>query len=98
MAPVRAAEPWREPPPHPRSTYVRRSQDPLTGQAEVGDAELSWGEGLVAPHANGLPPSEGGQYMPKCLPVELHGQSLTPRPNRTPPGQARGYAGERVAR
>lgn len=98
MAGVHAPEPWREPPPYSPPPRYRRSQDPLTGQAETGDTELSWGEGLVAPHANGLPPSVGGQYMPKCPPVELHGASLTPRPKRTPRGEARGYPGESVTR
>lgn len=97
MAGVHASEPWREPPPRKKQFYAS-SRDPLTGQAETGDTEMSWGEGLVAPHANGLPPSHGGQYMPKCPPVELHGLSLTPRQKRRPPTEARGYPGDPVAR
>ncbi|SRX95091.1 hypothetical protein MSP7336_03355 [Mycobacterium shimoidei] len=102
--PVRAPEPWREPPSAyeryeqwQRRPRVRRSRDPLTGQAEVGDTELSWGEGLVAPHANGLPPSMGGQYMPKAPAVEpLPGSGGVgpPRQRWRPRSEARGYPGE----
>lgn len=97
MAGIHAPEPWREPPPRQRKFYAS-SRDPLSGQAETGNTEISWGEGLMAPHANGQPPSKGGQYMPKCPPVELHGLSLTPRQKRRPPNEARGYPGNQVAR
>jgi hypothetical protein len=42
------------------------------------------------------PPSEGGIYTPKCPPVELRGNSLTPRQVRRPPGEARGCPGDRI--
>lgn len=94
---IHAPEPWREPPPPPPQRY-RTSGDPLRGQADTGDTEMSWGAGLVAPHANGLPPSLGGQYMPKCPPVDLYGLSLTPQQKRRPPNEACGYPGNQLAR
>ncbi len=48
------------------------------------------------PSLNGRPPIEGGMYTPKCPPVELRGNSLTPRQKRRPRGEARGYPGERI--
>lgn len=100
MSPVRAPEPYRDPPPYtlPRQ---RRSVDPLTGQAETGDTELSWGEGLVAPHANGLPPSMGGQYMPKCPRVDAPRNAYgvgAPHQHRRSSDELHGYAGEQVGR
>jgi hypothetical protein len=82
-------EPWREQPPPRR---YRRPRDP-TATAEAG--ELDWGPGLVPGHNNGKPPSEGGMYLPKCPPVELYGNSLTPRQQRRPKGEMRGYPGDR---
>jgi hypothetical protein len=59
---------------------------------------MSWGPGLVRPHLNGRPTSEGGIYMAKCPGVELRGKSLTPRQQRRPKGEVRGYPGKQVAR
>jgi hypothetical protein len=57
---------------------------------------MDWGPGLVPQHANGLPPGEGGMYLPKCPAVELRGMSLTPRETRRPRDEVKGYPGERI--
>jgi hypothetical protein len=88
-----APEPWREPQPTPRPPKAR---DPEA--CNPGESEMSWGPGLVPVHANGRPPSEGGMYMPKCPLVELRSNTLTPRQQRRPKGEAKGYPGDRVAR
>ena len=80
---------------HYRGRTVQRGT-PTTAQAAhqqpvPGDAEFGFGPGLVAPHLNGRPPSEGGIYMPKCPPVHENGKQKP-----IPRGQARGYPGERV--
>jgi hypothetical protein len=99
MPGVFAPEPWREPPPRPPEPPRGRSRDPLSGQAETGDTEMSWGEGLIAPHANGRPPSEGGQYLPRCPRVDPPTYGVgPPRQHRRPRGEVRGYPGEIVAR
>lgn len=99
MAGVFAPEPLRDPPPYRESTRYRYPRDPLSGQAETGDTEMSWGEGLVAPHANGTAPRDGGQYMPKCPRVDPPRSGVgRPRQHRSPRGEARGYPGDRIAR
>jgi hypothetical protein len=95
-----APEPWRDPPP-PEPPRRRPSDPHLLARDRVGtdqSTEFGFGPGLVAPHLNGRPPSEGGVYMPKAPRVELVGQSLRPRQKRRPHGDARGYPGEQVAR
>jgi hypothetical protein len=89
---IYAPEPYLDPPPRPRRRRIR-PRDP-SDPSEAG--EMDWGPGLIPRHANGRPPSEGGQYMPKCPPVELPGMSLTPRQQRRPKGEVKGYPGERV--
>ena len=93
-----APEPWREQPAS--RTPHAYPQDPFTLARDKRHqvTEFGWGAGLVAPHANGRPPSEGGIYLPKAPPVELPGQSLTPRQKHRPPGEVRGYPGDRAAR
>jgi hypothetical protein len=88
MAGVFAPEPWRDPPPYPPPpTRYRESRDPFTGQAETGDTELSRGEGLVAPHANGTAPADGGQYMPRCPRVDPPRYGVgAPRQHQSPRG------------
>jgi hypothetical protein len=87
---IYAPEPWREQPPTPRHRPPRDPCDP----ADAG--EMDWGPGLMPRHTNGRPPSEGGQYMPKCPPVELRGVSLTPRQKHRPKGEVKGYPGEPI--
>ncbi|WND55589.1 MULTISPECIES: hypothetical protein [Mycolicibacterium] len=96
-----APEPWREeePPPLPA---LRRPADPNRlardkTQAET-ETEFGWGSGLVPPHLNGRPPSEGGVYRPKAPPVELVEGSPIPREQRRPRGEVRGHPGEQIAR
>jgi hypothetical protein len=97
MAGVSAPEPWRDPPLWPTRTRWRSPRDPLSGQAETGGTEMSWGEGLVAPHANGMAPTDGGQYMPRAPRVDPPRCGVgAPRPHRSPRGEARGYPGDRI--
>ena len=96
-----APEPWREVPPPPEPRRRKPSNPLLLARDKVGTdqtTEFGYGPGLVAPHLNGAPPSEGGIYMPKCPRVELRGNSLTPRQKRPPRGEAKGYPGDPVAR
>jgi hypothetical protein len=87
-----APEPWRDvPPPKPPTGKAR---DPLARYAaNTEPSEFGFGPGLVPPCYNGLPPSEGGVYMPKCPPVDERGRQL-PRKH----SEARGYPGDQVAR
>jgi hypothetical protein len=85
-------EPWRDVPPPPRR--VGNARDPLARYAENTEpSEFGFGPGLVAPCYNGLPPSDGGMYMPKAPPVDEHGRQLPRKPT-----EARGYPGDQVAR
>lgn len=80
-----APEPWRDVPPP--SQPVRKARDPLARYAaNTEPSEFGFGPGLVAPPYNGLPPSEGGVYMPKAPPVDEYGRQLPRKPT-----QARGY-------
>jgi hypothetical protein len=81
-----APEPWRDVPAAPIPT--RRPRDPAE---TTGESELSWGPGLVPPKYNGRPPSGGGQYMPKCPPVELAVGAVQPREKRIPRDAIKGY-------
>jgi hypothetical protein len=62
------------------------------------ETEMSWGPGMVAHYNNGRPPSEHGQYMPKCPEERLPWWGLTPYQKPRPPGEVRGYPGEQIAR
>ena len=82
----------------------RRPVDPLLygRDKQNQNSEFGFGAGLVPQHLNGLPPSEGGVYMPKCPPVDV-GPILSPGTNqvipyqpRRPRREARGYPGERI--
>jgi hypothetical protein len=87
-----APEPWRDVPPPPRS--VRKARDPLAHYAENTEpSEFGFGPGLVPQMYNGLPPSDGGMYMPKAPPVDESGRQLPRKPT-----EARGYPGDPVAR
>ncbi|WIM89321.1 hypothetical protein PT015_07725 [Candidatus Mycobacterium wuenschmannii] len=93
-----APEPWREPSPW-RPEPQRRPRNPLNYQHETGDTELSWGEGLVPPHANGEPPSELGQYMPRAPRLDPPSYGVgRPRQHRRPRNEVRGCPGNRIAR
>ena len=86
-----------EPQPPRRS---RLSRDPFEHDPNNQKTEFGYGPGLVPKHLNGLPPSHGGVYMPKCPRVEL-GQpspdlSVIPKQVKRPRGEARGYPGDRV--
>lgn len=96
---------WPEPyPDPPLSAPVRRraAQDPLLlARDRTGDqsTEFSYVPGPVAPHLNGLPPSEGGAYMPRSPRVDPPTNGIgRPRQHRRSPSEARGYPGEQVAR
>jgi hypothetical protein len=95
-----APEPWREVSAPPRPT--RRPVNPWLLDRQKSqrntETEMGFGKGLVAPHLNGRPPSEGGLYLGTSPRVELPEGSLTPRQVRRPKGEARGYPGEQVAR
>ena len=90
-----APEPWREQ-PLPKPKYKDRHP-----YERPGESELSWGDGLVAPHLNGLPPSEGGLYMPKAPRVDPPRNEYgvgVPRQHPRPDHEARGYPGDEVVR
>lgn len=89
---ISAPEPWREQPPRP--PIYRRNPDSPDHSAEHG--EFDWGPGLVPPHANGAPLSEGGMYLPKCPEVELPPGRFRPREKRLPRNVVRGDSGYRV--
>jgi hypothetical protein len=86
-----APEPWREPPKH----CEEKVRPDL--YAKQGGSELGWGDGLVAPMYNGLPPGYGGIYMPKAprLDPTCSGVGI-PREHKRPEHEAKGYPGERV--
>lgn len=87
-----APEPWRDVPALPRP--ARKARDPLARYAaNTEPSEFGFGPGLVPPCYNGLPPSQGGVYMPKAPPVDEHGRQLPRKPT-----EARGYPGDQVAR
>ncbi|MCW2685451.1 MAG: hypothetical protein JWR37_341 [Mycobacterium sp.] len=88
-----APEPWRDQPaPYVPPRRAPQNPNQLARDKRNQETEMGHGAGLVAPHANGRPPSEGGVYMPKCPPVDAYGRQL---PRRR--GEARGYPGEIVA-
>ena len=96
-----APEPWRDRPPAPPPR--RRPQDPHLFARDKANTdqstEFGFGPGLVPPHLNGRPPSEGGVYMPKCPRVDPPPSGIgSPRQHRRPRGEASGYPGEQVAR
>jgi hypothetical protein len=95
-----APEPWRDPPPAAPPRQL--AQDPhVLACDQTGDqsTEFSFGPGPAAPHLNGRPPSEGGIYMPRSPRVDPPASRVgRPRQHRRPPGEARGDAGEQVAR
>ena len=96
-----APEPYKDPPPEP--PWRRRgAQDPLLLDCQqTGDqsTEFGYGAGLVAPHLNGAPPSEGGVYMPKAPRVDPPRSGVgLPRQHKRPKGEARGYPGDVIAR
>lgn len=93
-----APEPWREVPPTP-SDRRRGPQNPQVLARDQGraDTEFGYGAGLVAPHLNGAPPSEGGIYMGKSPRVDPPASGFgPPRQHRRPRGEAKGYPGEKV--
>ena len=61
------------------------------------ESEMGWGPGLVPHVLNGRPPSEGGQYLPKCPEVRLPWYGLTPYQKPRPAGEVFGYPGDQVA-
>jgi hypothetical protein len=87
-----APEPWREldPPPGPWVPGYRFKDNNV-------ESELSWGPGLIPHYLNYQPPSQHGQYMPKCPRTELRGFSLTPVQKIRPPDEVKGYAGDQIA-
>jgi hypothetical protein len=90
-------EPYRDPPPAAR--WRRRSfQDPhLLACEQTGDqsTEFGYGPGLVAPHLNGEPPSDGGVYMPRAPRVDPPPTGVgQPRQHKRPKGEVRGYPGD----
>ena len=94
-----APEPWREVPP-PQTDRRRGPQDPLllARDQRHTDTEFSYGAGLVAPHLNGAPPSEGGIYMGRAPRVDPPPSGVgPPRKHRRPRGEVRGYPGDHVA-
>ncbi|BBZ29478.1 hypothetical protein MMAD_37730 [Mycolicibacterium madagascariense] len=61
--------------------------------------EFSFGPGPVAPHLNGRRPEDGGLYRPRAPRVEPPpGGVGAPQPHRRPRNEARGAAGDRLAR
>jgi hypothetical protein len=94
---VTAPEPYRD--PVPVDWWQRGSADyrePLhLSYEQPGESEFGYGGGLCPRIYNGLPPSQGGVYMPKCPRVELRSpESLRPRQVRRKRGEARGYPGD----
>ena len=88
-----APEPYKDVPPPP-GPPVRKARDPLARYAaNTEPSEFGFGPGLVPQMYNGLPPSQGGVYMPKAPPVDESGRQLPRKPT-----EARGYPGDRVAR
>ena len=74
-----APEPWRDV-PQPTAT-TRKARDPLAKYAENTEpSEFGFGPGLVPQIYNGLPPSDGGAYMPKAPPVDESGRQLPRKP------------------
>lgn len=97
---VRAPEPWREVPPEPAP---RRAQNPHILEREQTlrqqETELGFGGGLVAPHLNGAPPSEGGIYLGRTPRVDPPPSGIgAPRQHRRRRNEVRGYPGDRVVR
>ena len=92
-----APEPWRERPTPPPPPAYPHDLLTLARDKRREVSEFSWGPGLVPLYANSSPPSEGGMYLPKCPPVELRPNSLTPRQQRRPRGEVRRYPGEQIA-
>jgi hypothetical protein len=88
---IHAYEPYLDQPPPPPRRAPRDPNEP------PGDSELSWGPGLIPPHANGQPPSRGGMYQGKAPRVELPEGHLRPRQVKPRRGELRGYPGRRIA-
>lgn len=96
---VRAPEPWREAPAQPAP---RRAQNPHSLESEQThrqqETELGFGGGLVAPHLNGTPRSEGGIYLGRSPRVDPPASGVgVPRQHRRPRNEVRGYPGDPVA-
>jgi hypothetical protein len=98
-----AAQPYRDPTYPPRQ---RRSVDPLLYARDKQDqnSEFGFGAGLVPQHLNGVPPSQGGVYMPRCPAVDVgpilapYTSEVVPYQPRRPRREARGHPGEQVRR
>ena len=80
----------------------RRARNPhlLEGQQSPREqeSELGFGSGVVAPHLNGAPPSEGGMYIGRSPRVDPPASGVgVPRQHRRPRDEVRGYPGERIS-
>jgi hypothetical protein len=95
-----APEPYKDPPlrPPPRRRFAQNPHTLARDQTGDQSSEFGYGPGLVAPHLNGQPPSEGGVYMPRAPRVDPPPSGVgRPRQRKRPRGEVRGYPGEQIA-